>query len=453
MDLAKENKKIVIFLSLALLLLGPVFAWSADLSLATAKSTYEVGEIIPVKIYLNSPGQASNAVSGTLSFSSAMGEVSSLSKIGSVINMWVAEPAYFNKDGQANFEGVVLNPGFSGAKGLVLTVNLRPKSTGTLKLSFANGSILANDGQGTNILNKLGRLDLTIIPASKKEGVVETPTSKSVPVERKETKVATTSKSLVDIISPEQLSIVEISSPSADQAKFSFSASDAGSGLSHFQFFINDLSVARLSAEENIFETNKLEPGWYELTISAFDKAGNETQERINFEIKSVFALANFLDKINISYILFGLFVFILLVILILILQILIKKLRSVSSPIEISNRAFSGSSSITFVGTAIGSRAVILMHNGQISAEAGPGPTGSFEFSLNNISAGLHHFSLVAEEALGNPTYTYNYPVMLSSGASVRAIDIVLKLPPLFSQKSVENSYKKDINYNEPNV
>jgi len=98
-----------------------------------------------------------NAASGIVSFPQDKIEVVSFSKTGSIISLWVQEPSFSNSAGTINFEGIVLNPGFTGTAGKILNVTFRPKTTGTANLNFYSGSVLANDGQGTNILTSMSK--------------------------------------------------------------------------------------------------------------------------------------------------------------------------------------------------------------------------------------------------------------------------------------------------------
>ncbi len=137
-------------------------AFSADLKVVTNKTNYQVGDIVSARIILSSADQSVNAVSGTLKFPTDKLEVTSLSKSGSVINLWVQEPDFSNSTGEVSFEGAILNPGFTGASGQSLSVNFKAKKAGTATISFSTGSILANDGQGSSILKKLGQTSVTI---------------------------------------------------------------------------------------------------------------------------------------------------------------------------------------------------------------------------------------------------------------------------------------------------
>lgn len=442
-----------------LLIWPSALAWGADFGLSSAKITYEVGETVPVKIYVASPGQASNAVSGVVSFSAGKLQVTALAKADSVVNMWVQEPSYYNAEGQVNFEGVILNPGYTGGSGLILTINFKARAPGQTKISFANGSILANDGAGTNILKKLGQISLTIVPVSTK---AVTSVSAKLPVKTLTT--ATTSN--LDLTPPEQLAIIEIESMNPKRARFSFSAEDRLSGIDYYQFSIDDLVVGRLPYGANVYETPDQTAGTHRLKILVADKAGNRVEETVNFEIsqKDWFNLGLFTANnggMIIIALMAGLFI---LLILFIIFLILLKSLRRLfalekelkqvktSAPeIEVptlkpDQEELPPTAKIIFRGQAEATQAVVLLRNGQIVAETKPGADNIFEFALANLPAGLQHFALVAVEALGNPALTQDYPVMLSAGASITVSGVNIK-------RTVTNIIKKDINYLEPNV
>ena len=129
---------------------------AASLNFSPASGSYAVGSLVSLNALVSSADKAINAVSGVISFPKDKLEVVSLSKNGSVISLWVQEPSFSNSEGEINFEGIALNPGFIGANGKVITVVFRAKATGMSPISFSSGSVLANDGQGTNILANLG---------------------------------------------------------------------------------------------------------------------------------------------------------------------------------------------------------------------------------------------------------------------------------------------------------
>lgn len=162
---------------LALALFLP-FAVSADtLFLSPTSGSYSAGQTFAVRIIVSSQ-QAINAVSGVLDFPSDKLQVTSVSKSGSILSLWVQEPSFSNIKGTVSFEGVVPNPGFVGQNGRILTVNFRVLSSGNANLKFTSGSLLANDGYGTNILRTLGTSSLDLTPAtSAPSGPAETETS------------------------------------------------------------------------------------------------------------------------------------------------------------------------------------------------------------------------------------------------------------------------------------
>jgi hypothetical protein len=154
-------KAISLFI-VAVVLLTTTPALAATLTLSPASGSYNVGSTISVSVLANSSDTALNAVSGTLTFSRDLLEVTSVSKNSSIISLWVREPSYSNEAGNVTFEGIVLNPGYTGNGGRVVTITFRVKKAGTAVLSYGSGEILANDGVGTSILTSLGKASYTL---------------------------------------------------------------------------------------------------------------------------------------------------------------------------------------------------------------------------------------------------------------------------------------------------
>jgi len=142
------------------LALLPQVAAAANLYFSPSSGTYSTGRNFTVSIRVDSSASM-NAASGVVIFSPDKLQVLSISKTGSIFNLWVQEPSFSNSDGNASFEGIVLNPGFSG-DGKLISITFRDKSDGKANLSFSSGSVLANDGLGTNILSSLGTANFVI---------------------------------------------------------------------------------------------------------------------------------------------------------------------------------------------------------------------------------------------------------------------------------------------------
>lgn len=143
------------------LLPAPVLAQNdATMYFSPSKGSFSIGQNFTVGVYVSSPSQAMNAAQGVIRLPTDKLEIVGVSKDGSKMNLWVQEPGY--TDGSIHFEGVVLNPGYTGTGGKIINITFRVKGAGTASLSFVSGSVLANDGQGTNILSGLGSASYTL---------------------------------------------------------------------------------------------------------------------------------------------------------------------------------------------------------------------------------------------------------------------------------------------------
>lgn len=159
--MAEGTKAKVIYLTAGIILASGSLvaiarAQSASLYINPDDGSFEVGRTFSVSVYVSSAGSAINAASGVISFPPDKLRVTSVSKSGSIFNLWVQEPSFSNTDGTVNFEGIVFNPGFAGSAGKIITINFRAVGAGSAPVGFAAGSVLANDGRGTNVLASLG---------------------------------------------------------------------------------------------------------------------------------------------------------------------------------------------------------------------------------------------------------------------------------------------------------
>lgn len=128
---------------------------------------FALNENFSLTVYVRSQDQALNALSGEIVYPGDKLDLVSISKSGSIVNFWVKEPT--KENGKVSFEGVVLNPGYQGSAGKILTLNFKAKNLGPATISFSSGMILANDGKGTNITGALPKANLTIITSEVKE--------------------------------------------------------------------------------------------------------------------------------------------------------------------------------------------------------------------------------------------------------------------------------------------
>lgn len=358
------------------LILYPSLTLAADLKVSANKSEVAVGELFSARVVVATPDQSANAVSGVLTFNPSKLQVVSLSKASSVVNLWVTEPDFSNAKGQVNFEGAILNPGFTGSAGTVLVINFKAKETGSTNLTFANGSVLANDGSGTSILQKLGQaLILVRAPVSEpKSAPVEAeeevsvpapvPKSSSVPAspvvsssthfdetkwydnsypkfswslsedvtavsfvfnDEKNTSAGTESDGLftdysvedevpdgvwyfhlrfknnkgwgqtthftvkIDSLAPNRLEVEEKTLADLNyKTSFIFDGSDELSGLSQYEFVVDNLKPEVILADKtHLYETPALSSGHHVLVVHAVDQAGNRLEKKVDFNIIS----------------------------------------------------------------------------------------------------------------------------------------------------------------------
>jgi|GEM_PF-1183873 len=124
---------------------------AATFAVVPSTGTAAIGSTMNVIVSAATDATAVHAVSGTLLFPSNLLEVVSISKSQSLVSTWVKEPAS-TAAGTIQFEGMIPDPGFVGTDGRVLMVTFKVKAIGTARVSFATSSILANDGDGTEII-------------------------------------------------------------------------------------------------------------------------------------------------------------------------------------------------------------------------------------------------------------------------------------------------------------
>ena len=154
---------LVLVLFIFIFNINQVFAVS-NLYFSNPPLNVEVGDRVTVFVRIKATEEPINAISGVISFSDNILNAVSLTKDGSIINLWTGEPKISRN--KVSFEGVVLNPGFSGNNGLVLKITFEAKANGTANIRFIEGATLASDGLGSNILATLGAVNLKVSPRS-----------------------------------------------------------------------------------------------------------------------------------------------------------------------------------------------------------------------------------------------------------------------------------------------
>ncbi|HMO78281.1 MAG TPA: cohesin domain-containing protein [Candidatus Paceibacterota bacterium] len=154
-----SHKSLIIALILTALL--PASAWAATLSVSPNTGVYTAGSSFTVRVVVNTQGKSINAAEGSLKFNPQEVTVVSVDRSNSIFNLWVTEPTFSNSAGTITFSGG-MPTGYTGTSGTIFNVTFRSTSASTARVAITDGSVLANDGKGTNVLSSMNGGTFTI---------------------------------------------------------------------------------------------------------------------------------------------------------------------------------------------------------------------------------------------------------------------------------------------------
>ncbi len=272
----KKNINFLAFIfTLGVFFFSPVISYAADLGFSPSTLSRTVGSTFTISAYVSSPSAAINAASGVVSFPVNLLEVVSVSKASSIINLWVQDPSFSNAQGTVNFEGIALNPGFTGSQGVVVSITFRAKSAGNALVKFSSGSVLANDGVGTNVLKNLGNANIAIksieTPRDENKTVVPPITT---PIKDIDIEVVIDKPIITyyqeEVTSGDVIKIHGITEPDLN-IKIEL--------LKDGQFIKEQVVRSTGSGNFVIAIDSILDPGIYTFTTQAYDDAGNTTEK------------------------------------------------------------------------------------------------------------------------------------------------------------------------------
>lgn len=138
----------------------PAGAASASLYLSPSSKTVAIDETFTVAVYVRTDS-AVNAAEATVNFPNDLLKANTVSKSG-IFTLWTQDPKISNTAGTITFSGGLPSPGYKGNSGKLITVTFAAKKAGKPKVTISGGSVLANDGVGTNILTSQGSATYTI---------------------------------------------------------------------------------------------------------------------------------------------------------------------------------------------------------------------------------------------------------------------------------------------------
>lgn len=298
-------------------------AQAQSINVSPTAGTYSVGQTFSVRALVSSPSDAINAISATLAFPSDRLQVLSVSKTGSVMSFWVTEPTFSNAAGSVDLAGVVPNPGFTGSSGTVMTVNFRALKAGQATVSFSSGSLLANDGNGTDILKSLGSAVYNVVPAA----VVPEETTPAKP-----------------IVEPLSLNIQDMRAGDLTISSVPVKPLTTGGTLpiDHYEFVLDGVSSRWKPDAAGVYVTTALAPGHHSLSSRAFDSAGVTASASLDIEVAALTAEKacpvtpfSFLGESLLSMLVLAVLIAALIVALIVLVLHALKKTRSFRSAVH----------------------------------------------------------------------------------------------------------------------
>ena len=136
-------------------------ASAATLRVDPETGVYTVGTSFTVRVAIDTSGTSVNAAEGTISFNPRELSVVNVSRSSSIFNLWTQEPTFSNTTGTITFGGGSPT-GYKGSGGTVISIRFRAPGAGSPKVTFTNGSVLAADGFGTNVLTGMKGASYTI---------------------------------------------------------------------------------------------------------------------------------------------------------------------------------------------------------------------------------------------------------------------------------------------------
>ena len=148
----------------SVLLLFPVPAAAAGLYLSPAQLTPAIGEPLQIAVFADSAGASINAAEAEITFDPNTLQIQSVSTEASALSVWSTTPTFSNTDGTLLFSGWT-NIAFTGVRTHLLTIVFIPLKIASGSIDIRSGTLLANDGQETNVITRMTSAAYTTVPA------------------------------------------------------------------------------------------------------------------------------------------------------------------------------------------------------------------------------------------------------------------------------------------------
>ncbi len=133
-------------------LVVPGVSRAATLYITPSSSDVRVGDMVQLYVVVNAGGVAINNAEATVTYPTALLELVSAGKSGSIFSLWIEEPST-DTLGAVSFNGGVPNPGYAGSSGRLVSLVFRAKAAGSASVAVSGAAVRANDGLGTDVLS------------------------------------------------------------------------------------------------------------------------------------------------------------------------------------------------------------------------------------------------------------------------------------------------------------
>lgn len=248
--------KFIVIVAIGLVL--PQFASAATVYLEASRNTLSVGDTAVVAVKINADGGVINTIEGDVALNSLANNavVQEFSLANSSFGLWPRTPS-LSADGKIiSFVGGVPG-GFSIEGATVFKIILEARKPGRVTISPKNISVYQNDGQGTKLQTQFKDIVIDVVAAQPGTEIVN---DWAAIVSR-------------DVTKPEDFIIVPGQTNSLFEGKkfVFFSAIDNQSGIDYYEVSEDGKAAVR-SGSTYVLQDQS---GNVELTVTAYDKAGN----------------------------------------------------------------------------------------------------------------------------------------------------------------------------------
>jgi hypothetical protein len=161
-----------IFLTLLALVLGivPLSAHAARFFVEVSPAAVRPGESAVAHVYLDTEGDNANTFAGRVVFPSRLFSLEGVRDGNSIVNVWIERPA-MRGGGHITFSGMTPG-GYSGGKGLLLSIALRAESEGEGAIIPLDVQAFRNDGEGTEIVSSASESRIAVSAGAPSSGEI-----------------------------------------------------------------------------------------------------------------------------------------------------------------------------------------------------------------------------------------------------------------------------------------